>query len=89
MITGEGYELVAFALSEESENLDDFVRDVPARLALLFGAEGAGLTRKALAAATRSVVIPMDHGIDSLNVATAAALALYTVRTAQQAGGHG
>lgn len=57
---------------------------MPAKLALMFGSEGPGLSRRALAAATRSVVIPMDHGVDSLNVATAAALALYATRTADR-----
>jgi tRNA G18 (ribose-2'-O)-methylase SpoU len=82
MIRSEGYELSAFALNETAEDLADYVKDLPPRLALLFGTEGAGLSRRALASAARSVVIPMEHGVDSLNVATAAALALWAVRTA-------
>ena len=50
-------------------------------LALLFGAEGPGLTRDAVAAADVVASIPMAAGIDSLNVATAAAIAFHTVRT--------
>jgi tRNA G18 (ribose-2'-O)-methylase SpoU len=47
----------------------------PAKWALLFGAEGPGLTAGALAAADHLVRIPMASGVDSLNVATAAAVA--------------
>ena len=49
--------------------------DVPARWALLLGAEGPGLTPATLAAADARVRIPMADGVDSLNVATAAAVA--------------
>jgi tRNA G18 (ribose-2'-O)-methylase SpoU len=47
------------------------------RVALLLGAEGPGLTAEALAAADTHARIPMTRGVDSLNVATAAALACY------------
>ncbi len=47
----------------------------PARWAVLLGAEGPGLSAGALAAADRRVRIPMASGVDSLNVATAAAVA--------------
>jgi tRNA G18 (ribose-2'-O)-methylase SpoU len=50
---------------------------VPERLALLFGAEGPGLSPAALAAADRRVRIPIAAGVDSLNVATAAAVAFH------------
>jgi tRNA G18 (ribose-2'-O)-methylase SpoU len=49
------------------------------RVALLLGAEGPGLTHAALAAADVLVRIPMASGVDSLNVATAAAIAFHTV----------
>ncbi|ANY06252.1 TrmH family RNA methyltransferase [Pseudonocardia sp. HH130630-07] len=49
------------------------------RVALLVGAEGPGLTDEALAAADRLVRIPMASGVDSLNVATAAAVAFHAV----------
>ena len=85
MIRDAGYDLVAFALREDAEDLADFSHSLPPRLALMFGTEGEGLSRRALAAATRSVVIPMEHEVDSLNVATAAAVALWAVRTADRA----
>jgi tRNA G18 (ribose-2'-O)-methylase SpoU len=50
------------------------------RVALLLGAEGPGLTAEAMAAADLRVRIPMTPGVDSLNVATAAAVAFYAVR---------
>ena len=50
--------------------------DVPERLAVLVGAEGPGLTAAARAAATRQVRIPMHHGVDSLNLGHAAAIAM-------------
>lgn len=51
----------------------------PRKLALVLGAEGDGLTGSALAAADTIVTIPMAHGIDSLNVAAASAVALWAV----------
>jgi tRNA G18 (ribose-2'-O)-methylase SpoU len=52
---------------------------VPAKWALLLGAEGPGLTEQALAQADQLVRIPMAAGVDSLNVATAAAIAFATL----------
>ena len=49
------------------------------RVALLLGAEGPGLTEEALRAAHLRVRIPMATGVDSLNVATAAAVAFHAV----------
>lgn len=45
----------------------------------MLGAEGSGLTRRALAASDTWVRIPMSHGVDSLNVGAAAAVAFYAV----------
>jgi tRNA G18 (ribose-2'-O)-methylase SpoU len=53
--------------------------DHPAGVALLLGAEGPGLTDAALAAADVVVTIPMADGVDSLNVATAAAIAFHSL----------
>ncbi len=49
----------------------------PNRVAVLVGAEGSGLTEGARLAASRRVRIPMTPGVDSLNVATALAIALH------------
>jgi tRNA G18 (ribose-2'-O)-methylase SpoU len=52
---------------------------IPSRRALLVGSEGPGVSRPWLEAADLRVKIPMHAGIDSLNVATAAAIALYAL----------
>lgn len=49
------------------------------RVALMLGAEGDGLSTQALVAADEWVRIPMAHGVDSLNVGAAAAVAFYAV----------
>ena len=85
LIRDSGFELAAFALRDDAEDLADFVHSVPEKLALMFGTEGEGLSRRALAAATRRVTLPMEHEVDSLNVSTAAAIALWAVRTADGA----
>jgi tRNA G18 (ribose-2'-O)-methylase SpoU len=75
-----GFHIAALALSDRAVTLDEFAKNPPERLALAFGAEGDGLSRHALAAADTVVTIPMQHGVDSLNVASASAVALYALR---------
>jgi tRNA G18 (ribose-2'-O)-methylase SpoU len=65
------------ALSPEGEDLERFVAEAPTRIALVVGNEGGGMSAPARAACERSVGIRMRRGVDSLNVATAAAIALY------------
>jgi tRNA G18 (ribose-2'-O)-methylase SpoU len=61
-----------------ARTLADAVTEAAAeRLAILVGAEGPGLTERAMRASDMRVRIPMSRGTDSLNVATAAALAFY------------
>lgn len=60
--------------------LDRFAATRPERLALILGTEGDGLRRATVAAAQFSVSIPMAGGVDSLNVAAAAAVAFYATR---------
>ena len=61
-------------------SLDAFAADRPERVALVLGAEGDGLTPACDAGADTVVTIPMDGGVDSLNVAAAAAVALWALR---------
>lgn len=75
-----GFHLAALALSEDALTLDEFAANAPERTALLLGTEGDGLSRSALAVADSIVRIPMSHGIDSLNVAAASAVALWALR---------
>lgn len=71
-----GIETVALTPAGDAEPLGALVADQPPRVALLVGAEGSGLSDAALAAADRRVRIPMAQAVDSVNVATAAAIAL-------------
>ena len=71
-----GFVTVALTPAADAEPLGALVADAPERIALLLGAEGPGLTDAALAAVDRRVRIPMATDVDSVNVATAAAIAL-------------
>jgi tRNA(Leu) C34 or U34 (ribose-2'-O)-methylase TrmL len=75
-----GFHLAALALEDDAVTLDAFAADPPERIALVLGTEGDGLSRHALRHADSTVVIPMLHGVDSLNVAAASAVALYALR---------
>lgn len=74
-----GFEIAALALRDDAVPLDDYAASRPDRIALLMGTEGEGLSADALAVADRVVTIPMGGGVDSLNVASAAAVAVWAV----------
>jgi tRNA G18 (ribose-2'-O)-methylase SpoU len=74
-LRGTGLRLLALTPSDRATPLGDIAP--AARLALLVGHEGEGLSGEALAAADLCVRIPMAAGVDSLNVSTAASIALY------------
>jgi tRNA G18 (ribose-2'-O)-methylase SpoU len=78
-LVASGFHIAALALSDAAVPLRTFAATAPERVALLLGAEGEGLTTEAIAAADTVVQIPMRHGIDSLNVAAAAAVAMYAL----------
>ena len=73
------FHVAALALTEDAVDLRSFAASAPERVALVLGTEGEGLTPEALAAADTAVQVPMRHGIDSLNVAAAAAVAMYAL----------
>jgi tRNA G18 (ribose-2'-O)-methylase SpoU len=75
-----GFHMAALALADDAVSLDDFARMPHERLAIVLGAEGDGLSPQALSTADTVVTIPMLHGVDSLNVASASAVALYALR---------
>ncbi len=79
LLVGAGFHVAALALEPGAVALREFAAAAPERVALVLGAEGAGLTREALDAADTIVHIPMAHGIDSLNVAATAAVAMYAL----------
>lgn len=72
-----GFKTVAMALRKDTVNIDDkFLHDEP-KLAILLGSEGYGLDEKTIDACDFTVKIPMSHGVDSLNVAAASAVAFW------------
>jgi tRNA G18 (ribose-2'-O)-methylase SpoU len=79
ILKGLGFELAALALSPDAVVLRDFAAHAPEKVALLLGTEGDGLSSAALSVADTVVTIPMLHGVDSLNVASASAVALYAL----------
>ena len=84
-----GFTLLALTPDEAAAPLDEVGREAAGRVAVLLGTEGAGLSGPALAATHRRVRIPMARGVDSLNVAAAAAVAFWElgrVRTGRPTG---
>jgi tRNA G18 (ribose-2'-O)-methylase SpoU len=79
LLTRHGFHMAALALTPDAVSLRDFDGTGHEHLALLLGAEGEGLTPEALAASDSVVQIPMKHGIDSLNVAAASAVAMWAL----------
>ena len=79
LLVASGFHVAALALTPDAVSLKDFARVAPERVALVLGAEGDGLTPEAIAAADTVVQIPMAHGIDSLNVAATAAVAMFAL----------
>ncbi|MFJ2552582.1 TrmH family RNA methyltransferase [Microbacterium sp. NPDC087591] len=75
-----GFDIAALALRDDAVTLDAYAADRPARVALVMGSEGDGLSREAMAGADTIVTIPMSGGVDSLNVASAAAVALWSMK---------
>jgi len=75
-----GFVLAALCLSSRSITLDELSGRRYDNLALMLGTEGEGLSAGALRAADEHVRIPMDAGVDSLNVAAASAVAFYATR---------
>lgn len=80
-----GFGVLAFDPKEPGEALEGLRERLAGPLALVFGTEGSGLSEAALAAADRRVRIGMEAGVDSLNVATAAAIGLHALRGAAAA----
>ena len=74
---GTVFQTVAMALREDSLGIDDKRLHEVDKLAILLGTEGEGLADETLAQCDYTVRIPMSHGVDSLNVAAASAVAFY------------
>ncbi len=75
-----GFKTAAMALTDKSISLDDPILKQQERLAVIMGTEGEGLPQATIEQADFTVRIPMFHQVDSLNVAAAAAVALWELR---------
>lgn len=75
-----GFKTAAMALSDNSVSIDDPKLRTEERLAIVLGTEGDGLSDKTIAACDYTVRIPMQHNVDSLNVAAASAVAFWELR---------
>jgi tRNA G18 (ribose-2'-O)-methylase SpoU len=75
-----GFRTAAMALTDDSISIDHPILAAEPRLAIVMGTEGDGLPYKTIAEADYVVRIPMAHGVDSLNVAAAAAVAFWQLR---------
>ncbi len=72
-----GFKTVAMALTDKTVGIDDSTLKAEEKLAIILGTEGNGLSAATIAGCDYTVKIPMKHGVDSLNVAAAGAIAFY------------
>ncbi len=77
---GLGFKTAALALTDDSVSIDDAALMKEEKLAVILGTEGDGLSKSTIAACDYTVKIPMSHGVDSLNVAAASAVAFWQLR---------
>ena len=75
-----GFKTVSMALRDDSYSINDPLLQQEEKLAILMGSEGDGLTDDTIASCDFTVKIPMYHGVDSLNVAAASAVAFWELR---------
>lgn len=75
-----GFKTAAMTLREDSVSIDDEGLAAEPKLAIVLGTEGTGLTTRTIADCDYTVRIPMQHGVDSLNVAAASAVAFWQLR---------
>ena len=77
LIKNLGFKTAAMALSDDSVSIDDPELMAEEKLAIILGTEGEGLASCTIADCDYTVKIPMSHGVDSLNVAAASAVAFW------------
>lgn len=75
-----GFKTAAMALTDDSVSIDDEALAKEEKLAIILGTEGDGLAKSTIASCDYTVKIPMSHGVDSLNVAAASAVAFWQLR---------
>lgn len=83
----QGFKNVAMALRNDTVNIDDPVLQKEERLAIILGTEGEGLLTETIDGCDYTVKIPMSHGVDSLNVAAASAVAFWELGKHNSTGG--
>ena len=76
-----GFKTAAMALSDDSVSIDDPLLRAEEKLAVVLGTEGDGLAACTISDCDYTVKIPMYHGVDSLNVAAASAVAFWELRS--------
>ena len=79
-LQGLGFKTAALALTDDSVSIDDEALMAEDKLAVILGTEGDGLSARTIADCDYTVKIPMSHGVDSLNVAAASAVAFWQLR---------
>ncbi len=80
ILKSNGYTTVAMALRENTKSIDDEEITSKEKLAVYLGAEGDGLKQETIDSCDYTVCIPMYHGVDSLNVAAASAVAFWALK---------
>ena len=83
----QGFKSVAMALRNDTVNIDDPVLQKEEKLAIILGTEGDGLLTETIDGCDYTVKIPMSHGVDSLNVAAASAVAFWELGKNNSTGG--
>ena len=79
-LQAHGYTIVGMALTDDSIGIEDPVLKQASKIALIMGNEGDGLSDETMNCLDHTVKIPMYHGVDSLNVAAAGAVAFYALK---------
>ncbi len=77
VLKAQGFKTAAMALCDDSVGIDDKKLNREKKLAIVLGTEGDGLKNSTIAHCDYTVKIPMSHGVDSLNVAAASAVAFW------------
>ena len=80
VLNGHGFKTAAMALTDDSVSVEDPALQAEEKLAIVLGTEGDGLACNTIAGCDYTVKIPMYHGVDSLNVAAASAVAFWELR---------
>ena len=77
LLKNMGFKTASMALRDDSVGIDNQTLQAEEKLAIVLGTEGDGLSSQTIADCDYTVKIPMSHGVDSLNVAAASAVAFW------------